>query len=192
MNPFEMKTQEVYTFIHKEDDFQYKELLYATTFFEKRKREAFPEFTKYFDVISIICAILQDKTEEKINELRFNRSKFLFDKCEEIISSNEKENKNSSELTKTEGFEAVMRYYTLYKEYNDEVIKNKYKEEDKVVENIEKLIEEFKKNPEKYLIGTKQKLLKDITSEFSQKVFDKWKKEGYHRPEESDNTNKLI
>jgi hypothetical protein len=35
-------------------------------------------------------------------------------------------------------------------------------------------------------------LLTDITAEFSQKIFDKWKKEGYHRPSENDNTNKMI
>lgn len=176
MDLLKVTKEEIRKFIENSNDGEYIELLNSQVFFDRERRNKFPQFTQMFDIIKFISDELKKVTLLEMYQTRYDRCQILIDKYRKdyINKADEydKINKTETALVYTKHtnyifvYELSSYYWKQIDSYKEQCIKNS----NEFIEDIDEIIKDFKSSSDVYLLKTKRNMLWEIM-----KTFDKFR-----------------
>ena len=174
MDLLKVTKEEIRKFIENSNDGEYIELLNSQVFFDRERRNKFPQFTQMFDIIKFISDELKKVTLLEMYQTRYDRCQILIDKYRKdyINKADEydKINKTETALVYTKHtnyifvYELSSYYWKQIDSYKEQCIKNS----NKFIEDVDNIIKDYKNSPDRYLLKTKRRMFFDIKSLFNQ------------------------
>ena len=174
MDLLKVTKEEIRKFIENSNDGEYIELLNSQVFFDRERRNKFPQFIEMFDIIKFISDELKKVTLLEMYQTRYDRCQILIDKYRKdyINKADEydKINKTETALVYTKHtnyifvYELSSYYWKQIDSYKEQCIKNS----NKFIEDVDNIIKDYKNSPDRYLLKTKRRMFFDIKSLFNQ------------------------